>query len=85
MPQDSSDPLKIDSVGGTTVNQAFPGTGASVGSADTLGFSLGYFITDSLATKPSSAFRRSSTSRWRQPQPVRQGWLCTPVEPGAAS
>jgi outer membrane protein len=38
MPQDSSDPLKIDSVGGTTVNQAFPGTGASVGSADTLGF-----------------------------------------------
>ncbi|WP_321920402.1 OmpW/AlkL family protein [Paraburkholderia tropica] len=51
MPQDSSDPLKIDSVGGTTVNQAFPGTGASVGSADTLGFSLGYFITDSLATE----------------------------------
>jgi outer membrane protein len=51
MPQDSSDPLKIDSVGGTTVNQAYPGTGASISSADTLGFSLGYFITDSLSAE----------------------------------
>ncbi|HKT94112.1 MAG TPA: OmpW family outer membrane protein [Paraburkholderia sp.] len=51
MPQDSSDPLKIDSVGGTPVNMAIPNTGASIGTADTLGVSLGYFITDHLATE----------------------------------
>jgi outer membrane protein len=51
MPQDTSDPLKIDSVGGTPVNMAIPGTGASIGSSDTLGVSLGYFITDHLATE----------------------------------
>ncbi|MBV8261316.1 MAG: OmpW family protein, partial [Paraburkholderia sp.] len=50
-PQDTSDPLKIDSVGGTPVNLAIPDTGASVGTADTVGLSLGYFITDHLATE----------------------------------
>ncbi|SDD86724.1 OmpW/AlkL family protein [Paraburkholderia lycopersici] len=51
MPQDTSDPLKIDSAGGTPVNMAIPNTGASVGSSDTLGVSLGYFITDHIATE----------------------------------
>ncbi len=50
-PQDGSDPLKIDSVGGTPVNMAFPGTGAGVGSSDTLGLSFGYFITDNISTE----------------------------------
>ncbi|WP_028218476.1 OmpW/AlkL family protein [Paraburkholderia oxyphila] len=51
MPQDSSDPLKIISAGGTPVNLAIPNTGASVGSSDTVGLSLGYFITDNIATE----------------------------------
>ena len=50
-PQDSSDPLKIDSAGGTPVNMAIPNTGASISSSDTVGFSVGYFITDHLATE----------------------------------
>lgn len=50
-PQDGSDPLRIDDVGGRSVNEAFPGTGAGIGSSDTFGFSLGYFITDHLATE----------------------------------
>lgn len=50
-PQDSSDELKIDSVGGNPINMAIPNTGASVGNSDTLGFSLGYFITDHIATE----------------------------------
>lgn len=51
MPQDSSDPLKVDSVGGIPYNMAVPDTGAGVGNADTLGVSLGYFITDHIATE----------------------------------
>jgi outer membrane protein len=50
-PQDSSDELKIDSVGGNPINMAIPNTGAHVGTSDTFGFSLGYFITDHLATE----------------------------------
>jgi outer membrane protein len=50
-PQDSSDPLKIDSVAGFPVNSAQAGTGASVGSADTLGLSFGYFVTDHFAVE----------------------------------
>jgi outer membrane protein len=50
-PQDSSDPLKIDSVGGNPINMAIPNTGADVGTSNTVGFSLGYFITDHLATE----------------------------------
>ncbi|NLP65291.1 OmpW/AlkL family protein [Paraburkholderia sacchari] len=50
-PQDSSDPLKIDSAGGRPVNLAIPNTGASISSSDTVGLSLGYFITDHIATE----------------------------------
>ncbi|CAG9261779.1 OmpW/AlkL family protein [Paraburkholderia unamae] len=51
MPQDSSDPLKIISSGGTPVNMAIPNTGANISSADTLGLSLGYYITDHFAAE----------------------------------
>lgn len=50
-PQSSSDPLEILSTGGTPVNQFVAGTSASVDSADTLGTSIGYNITDHLATE----------------------------------
>jgi outer membrane protein len=50
-PQSSSDPLKIISNGGTPVNQSVGGTGASVGDSDTLGLSVGYNVTDHLATE----------------------------------
>lgn len=50
-PQDSSDPLKIDSVAGIPQGVSVPGSGASVSSADTLGLSLGYFITDHIAAE----------------------------------
>ncbi|CAM2167205.1 outer membrane protein [Paraburkholderia sacchari] len=50
-PQDSSDPLKIDSAGGRPVNLAIPNTGASISSSDTVGLSLGYFVTDHIATE----------------------------------
>jgi outer membrane protein len=51
MPQDSSDPLKIDSTGGSPVNISIPNTGTGIDSADTLGVSAGYFITDHIATE----------------------------------
>jgi outer membrane protein len=50
-PQDSSDPLKITSVGGNPVNIAIPNTGAGVSSADTGGFTVGYFVTDHIAAE----------------------------------
>ena len=50
-PQDSSDPLKVLSIGGTPINQSQPGTGAGIDSSDTLGFSVGYFITDHIAAE----------------------------------
>jgi len=50
-PQDSSDPLKLDSMGGTPIGMAINNTGAGIGSSDTLGLSLGYFITDSIAAE----------------------------------
>jgi outer membrane protein len=50
-PQDSSEPLKILSVGGTPVNLSEQGTGAGINSSDTLGFSFGYFITDHIAAE----------------------------------
>lgn len=50
-PQDSSDPLKIDSVAGIPAGSTVPGSGASVGTADTLGLSVGYFITDHFAAE----------------------------------
>jgi outer membrane protein len=51
MPMDSSDPLKLDSMGGSPVNMAIPNTGTGISSADTLGISGGYFITDHVATE----------------------------------
>ncbi|WP_233864901.1 OmpW/AlkL family protein [Paraburkholderia adhaesiva] len=50
-PQDSSDPLKIDSVAGSPVGFPLAGTGAGISTADTLGLSLGYFITDNIAAE----------------------------------
>ena len=50
-PQSASDPLKETSVGGSPVNVTLPNTGASLDSADTLGFTAGYFVTDHIATE----------------------------------
>jgi outer membrane protein len=50
-PQSSSDPLKETSVGGTPVDITVPNTGAKISSADTVGFTAGYFITDHIATQ----------------------------------
>ncbi len=51
MPQDSSGALKETSIGGRPVNISVPGTGAGIDDADTLGLSVGYFITDHIATE----------------------------------
>jgi outer membrane protein len=50
-PQSSSDPLKIVSLGGTPINRDVPNTSARIDSSDTLGFNVGYFITDHLAAE----------------------------------
>ncbi len=50
-PQDSSGPLKETSVGGSPVNIDVQGTGAGISSADTAGFTLGYFATDHIAAE----------------------------------
>jgi outer membrane protein len=50
-PNDSSGPLKETSVGGSPVDISVPGTGAGISSADTVGFTLGYFATDHIATE----------------------------------
>ncbi|WP_233851562.1 OmpW/AlkL family protein [Paraburkholderia sp. HD33-4] len=50
-PQSSSDPLTITSIGGSPTNITEPNTGASLSSADTIGFTAGYFITDHIATE----------------------------------
>ncbi|MBI0326552.1 OmpW/AlkL family protein [Burkholderia plantarii] len=50
-PQDSSDPLKVMSVGGSPVNQSVPNTGAGISDADTLGVTAGYFVTDHIAAE----------------------------------
>jgi outer membrane protein len=50
-PQDSSSPFKATSVGGTPVDVTFPGTGATISSADTIGFTAGYFVTDHIAAE----------------------------------
>lgn len=50
-PQTSSDPLQVISIGGTPVNTPVAGTGASIDQSDTLGLSVGYFITDHLAAE----------------------------------
>lgn len=47
-PQSSSDPLTLTTpLGSATV----PNTGASISDADTIGFSVGYFVTDHIATQ----------------------------------
>ncbi|WP_114814011.1 OmpW/AlkL family protein [Paraburkholderia kururiensis] len=51
MPQDSSDPLKVTNVGGSPVNITIPNTGAGIDDSDTIGLSLGYFITDHISTE----------------------------------
>jgi outer membrane protein len=50
-PLTSSDPLKETSIGGTPVNIAVPNTGATVGNSNTIGFTVGYFITDGWAAQ----------------------------------
>jgi len=50
-PQSSSDPLVTYSVNGNVVNQASPGTRATVPGSDTVGVSANYFITDHIATE----------------------------------
>lgn len=50
-PQSSRDPLKIVSVGGNTLNQYVPNTGASVDNADTIGLTAGYYVTDHIAAE----------------------------------
>lgn len=50
-PQDSSDQLKLDSMAGSPINMSLPNTGAGVSTADTVGISGGYFITDHIATE----------------------------------
>lgn len=50
-PQSSSDPLKVTSIGGSPVNIVAQNTSATASSADTVGFTAGYFITDHIATQ----------------------------------
>ncbi|MBC8738805.1 outer membrane protein [Paraburkholderia sp. Clong3] len=50
-PQSSSDPLTVTSIGGSPTNITEANTGASLSSADTIGFTAGYFVTDHIATE----------------------------------
>ncbi len=50
-PQSSSDQLKVISQGGTPVNASVPNTGARIDQSDTLGLSVGYFVTDHLSAE----------------------------------
>jgi outer membrane protein len=50
-PQSSSEPLRVTSIGGSPTNITEANTGASLGSADTIGVTAGYFITDHIATE----------------------------------
>ena len=50
-PQSSSDPLTVTSIGGSPTNLTQPNTGAKLDSADTIGFTAGYFVTDHIATE----------------------------------
>src|ERR1700761_520168 len=45
-PQSSSQPLTVTSIGGSPTNLSQAGTGATLSSADTIGFTAGYFVTD---------------------------------------
>jgi outer membrane protein len=50
-PQSSSEPLRETGVNGAPVDITFAGTGANISSADTIGFTGGYFVTDHIATE----------------------------------
>jgi outer membrane protein len=50
-PQSNSDPLTVTSIGGSPTNLTQPNTGAKLDSADTIGFTAGYFVTDHIATE----------------------------------
>jgi outer membrane protein len=50
-PQSSSEPLRVTSIGGSPTNITEANTGASLSSADTIGFTLGYFATDHIAAE----------------------------------
>lgn len=50
-PQSASDPLYIDSIGGSPKNQSMPGTGSGVSAADTLGLTVNHFFTDNVAVE----------------------------------
>ncbi|MFP3693109.1 OmpW family protein, partial [Burkholderia sp. SIMBA_048] len=47
-PQGSATPLTVESVGGMTVNQQLPGTGAHATSTDTMGITTEYYVTDNI-------------------------------------
>ena len=49
MPNSSSDPLFVNSVGGVPVNQSQPNTGAKIKDADTVGLAFTHFFTDNFA------------------------------------
>lgn len=51
MPNSSSDPLLVKSVGGMPVNQPQSGTGAEIKDADTLGLAFTHFFTDNFAVE----------------------------------
>ena len=45
-PQSSATPLTVESVGGMTVNQQVPGSGAHATATDTMGITTEYYVTD---------------------------------------
>ncbi|MCO5412194.1 OmpW/AlkL family protein [Ralstonia mojiangensis] len=51
MPNSSSDPLFINSVGGAPINQSVPNTGAKIKEADTVGLAFTHFFTDNIAVE----------------------------------
>ncbi|WP_168795415.1 OmpW/AlkL family protein [Paraburkholderia aromaticivorans] len=50
-PQSSSQPLTVTSIGGSPTNITEANTGATLSSADTIGFTAGYFVTDHIAAE----------------------------------
>lgn len=50
-PQSASDNLELLSFAGQQVNQYQPNTGARIDSSDTVGLSIGYFVTDHISTE----------------------------------
>ncbi|MDF6590372.1 hypothetical protein NMT96_25125, partial [Escherichia coli] len=51
MPNSSSDPLVVKSIGGIPVNQSQSGTGAKIQEADTVGLAFTHFFTDNVAVE----------------------------------